>query len=396
MLRIKPTHPGGVSSSFSPSEQQYSKEEQRLLIVDDEKDILLTLKELFSPFYTVRTAASGTDALAILESGFIPQVILADQRMPGMSGTEFLHQTITFVPQTVRVVLTGYTDVKDLTDSINQGNVYRFLTKPWRNADLLEIIRVCFEHYYLSEEKIALTRALERVEYVSKEKSELLSIVAHDLKNPIGIIANLADSIVNTPANDSEIANLVKHATDILAVTERMNKLINNLLNIQAIEDGKLPLNIIELNVVSILRLGMGEFRRLTDQKNITIALGADEEPNIAVDEVWFHQIMENIVSNAVKYSPRGKHIQIRLKTFPETVQIRISDNGPGIPKEEQPRLFQRFEKLSVRPTAGESSTGIGLSTVKKLMETMRGRVWYESNTDVGSTFVLEFPRVRI
>ncbi|MCU0426988.1 MAG: hybrid sensor histidine kinase/response regulator [Candidatus Kapabacteria bacterium] len=396
MLRIKSPQTELGIRSFSPTEQQYPKEEQRLLIVDDEKDILLTLKELFSPFYTVRTAASGTDALAILESGFIPQVILADQRMPGMSGTEFLHQTITFVPQTVRVVLTGYTDVKDLTDSINQGNVYRFLTKPWRNADLLEIIRVCFEHYYLSEEKIALTRALERVEYVSKEKSELLSIVAHDLKNPIGIIANLADSIVNTPANDSEIANLVKHATDILAVTERMNKLINNLLNIQAIEDGKLPLNIIELNVVPILRLDMKEFRRLTEQKNITIALDADEEPSIAVDEVWFHQILENIVSNAVKYSPHGKHIQIRLKTFPETVQIRISDNGPGIPKEEQPRLFQRFEKLSVRPTAGESSTGIGLSTVKKLMETMRGRVWYESNTDVGSTFVLEFPRVRI
>jgi DNA-binding NtrC family response regulator len=144
MLKIKPSFASAVTTtSEEPSNNR------RLLIVDDEYDILTTLNALFSPLYSVRTAESGMEALDIIQGGFAPQVIMADQRMPGMSGTEFLAKSISLVPQTVRVVLTGYTDVQDLTDSINLGQVYRFLTKPWRNADLLEIIRVCFEHYDL-------------------------------------------------------------------------------------------------------------------------------------------------------------------------------------------------------------------------------------------------------
>lgn len=391
MLRIK-----SVSGEETPSEKHpiYPKKAGCLLIVDDERGILLALKELFSPLYTVRTAESGEAALKIIQEGFIPQVIMADQRMPGMSGTEFLSKTIQYVPQTVRVVLTGYTDVQDLTDSINQGNVYRFLTKPWRNADLMEIIRVCFEHYYLSEEKVALTNALERLEYISREKTELLSIVAHDLKNPLAVIIGMADTIVGGERNGFQHEDYERVAYDIVGVSERMAKLIGNLLDEQAIEDGKIALNIIALNVVSILALDIQEFQIPASQKDIHLALTADEKPYVAVDEVWFHQIMENLVSNAVKYSPAGKTVQIRIKTLEKTVQIHVQDDGPGISPEEQLRLFQRFEKLSTRPTAGENSSGLGLSTVKKLIGLMNGDVWCESSVGHGTTFIIELPRV--
>lgn len=121
MLKIQ-SQPQNALSAHLP------EREGKLLIVDDEADLLKTLDILFSPYYTVVTAESGAHALEIIRNGFLPHVILADQRMPGISGTEFLAATKDIVPQTVRVVLTGYTDVQDITDSINRGNVYRFLT----------------------------------------------------------------------------------------------------------------------------------------------------------------------------------------------------------------------------------------------------------------------------
>lgn len=386
MLRIKSALPD--SSPLSRS----VKEEYRLLIVDDERDILLTLHELFSPHYTVRTAESGAQALAIIQSGFIPQVILADQRMPGMSGTEFFAQTISLMPKTVRVVLTGYTDVQDLTDSINKGNVYRFLTKPWRNADLLEIIRVCFQHYYLSEEKIALVNALERLEYINNEKTEILSLVAHDLRSPLSSIQIAAEIITNGATVGFTEERYQELGKQITTNTERMNKLIKNLLDAHALEEGKLPLNFVTMEVAQTMDLLLKDFISRAQAKNITIDYKAEANSTISVDEVWFYQIIDNLLSNAVKYSPLGATVLVTVSASNGNAFVSIQDQGPGISEEDSAKLFQRFSKLPSRPTGGENSTGLGLSTVKKLVEKMNGRVWCESNTEIGAVFILQFP----
>lgn len=122
----------------------------KLLIVDDELMLLKLLERVFDGVYDVRLASSGDQALSILAEGFLPEVILADQRMPGMSGAEFLAKSRVLVPDAVRVILTGYTDVNDIIASINDGNVYKFLTKPWKNPELLQTVRHCFEHHNLS------------------------------------------------------------------------------------------------------------------------------------------------------------------------------------------------------------------------------------------------------
>jgi signal transduction histidine kinase len=386
MLRIKSSSPDNITQVLSAGE------EYRLLILDDEPDILLTLHELFSPLYTVRTAESGAQALAIIESGFVPQVILADQRMPGMSGTEFFAHTISLMPQTVRVVLTGYTDVQDLTDSINQGNVYRFLTKPWRNADLLEIIRVCFQHYYLSEEKIALMHALERLEYINNEKTEILSLVAHDLRSPVSTIQTMAEIIAQGTAMGLTVERYEELGTQITTITDRMTRLIKNLLDAHALEEGKLPLNFVTVGIAQTLAVLLKEFTPKAEAKNISIDFKPESEPKISVDEVWFYQIIDNLLLNAVKYSPQGTTVQVRVYEDAGNAFISVHDQGPGISDEDRTKLFHRFAKLSARPTGGENSTGLGLSTVKKLVEKMNGSVWCESGTEVGAVFILQFP----
>lgn len=141
-----------------------------LLIVDDEVMLLKLLERMFADMYTVRIAASGEEGLQILEEGFVPEVILADQRMPGMSGAEFLAKSRSIVPDAVRVILTGYTDVNDIISSINDGNVYKFLTKPWKNPDLLQTVRNCFDYYNLSTQNVWL---LEEVRLQNRNLQEL-------------------------------------------------------------------------------------------------------------------------------------------------------------------------------------------------------------------------------
>jgi len=140
-----------------------------LLIVDDEESIVLMLRKLFVPHYTVHSAQSGREALEQMEQGLRPHVIIADQRMPQMSGAEFLRQSMNFVPKSVRIVLTGYTDIKDIIESINYGHVYRFLTKPFNNADLLEAVRLSFEYHALSNHNAELAEANTNLARANKE-----------------------------------------------------------------------------------------------------------------------------------------------------------------------------------------------------------------------------------
>lgn len=145
-----------------------------LLIIDDETSITTLLERQFRNDYTVRTAASGEDALDIINSGFIPHVILSDQRMPGMSGVEFLAASQQLVPDAVRVILTGYSDIQDIIASINEGHVYKFITKPWEQEILAQAIHHCFQHYRLAtENKRLLAEVQEQNEQISAQNRKL-------------------------------------------------------------------------------------------------------------------------------------------------------------------------------------------------------------------------------
>lgn len=384
-----------TSATVLSTESQSSKDKGQLLIVDDEKDLLTTLKMLFSPFYSVEIAESGEKALEIIKNGFIPHVIISDQRMPGMSGTEFLASSMKLVPHTVRVVLTGYSDVRDITDSINLGSVYRFITKPWRNEDLIDVVRTCFEHFFLSEEKVALQAALEQVETVSREKSDILEIVIHDLKNPLNAIIGIGDLISNGKELGFQQEDYQKFGKELLHASSRMMTLIKNLLNMHALESGNLEVKFIPLNISSLANLLAEDMQPRATAKEITLHVSPEIQEYIFADEVFCHQIIENLLSNAIKYSPSGKKIWLQTEYKNETVRLSVKDEGPGISDQDQAKMFTKFTRLSAIPTAGEDSTGLGLSIVKRFAEKMNARVFCESELGKGSTFIVEFPVYR-
>jgi putative nucleotidyltransferase with HDIG domain len=149
---------------------------RQLMIVDDEPELLQSLIALFEKQYMVIFAPSGSKAIELLEQGFTPQVILSDNRMPGISGIEFLAKSHDYVPDAVRVIMTGFTDIRDILAAINQGHVYMYMTKPWQVADLLQAIRICFQHYHVTtSHKRLLEEMQQKNELMHKLNDELFA-----------------------------------------------------------------------------------------------------------------------------------------------------------------------------------------------------------------------------
>lgn len=233
---------------------------------------------------------------------------------------------------------------------------------------------------------------------LNREKNEIMGIVAHDLKNPIGAIRGLADLL---EADFADTPKSREIATQIVRTANRMLDLVKNILDINQLEEGAMSFHPVQIDLVPIVESTIWQYTHAAEQKNITIHFHrpSGDKQHISnagttalVDEQAVTQVFDNLLSNAVKYSPHGSEIFVRLKTADGTVRVEVQDKGEGISPEDMPKLFGKFARLSAQPTGGEHSTGLGLSIVKRMVEAMQGRVWCESVLGEGATFIVEFP----
>lgn len=244
---------------------------------------------------------------------------------------------------------------------------------------------------YLGEANRELEESNEALQQLNLEKTELMAIVSHDLKNPITVVSGLAE-VLRDDTLPKEHKNTV--LDQLTLVGSRMLELVKNLLDLNHLESGLMQFHDDTFDVAYLLEMTVAQYRNSAETKQITIHLGKPSEPSIvAADEQATMQVLDNLISNAVKYSPVGKSIFIRLRVVPDMVRIEIQDEGEGISAEDMKRLFGKFARLSARPTGGEHSTGLGLSIVKKMVEAMNGKVWCESEVGKGATFIVELPR---
>lgn len=389
-MKLNLTLPGTVSQQSS-SLLTVSLSKRKLMIVDDEAMLLVVLTDIFQPHYEIQTAESGEAALDILAQGWKPEVIIADQRMNGMSGAQFLAQSIMYAPEAVRVILTGYTDVQDIIDSINLGNVYRFMTKPWQRDELLEAVRLCFEHFDLASRNLELVEALKKLKELDEEKDEFLGIVAHDLKNPLQVIreyAQMCSEELDMPADMRK-----KMLQSIVRTSNRMFAILRNLLDINALERGAMSVQPVHFSFSAATTYVMKDYESPARAKNILLHLSTIDNATVYADEALTIQVIENLLSNAIKYSPPNTNIFLSLSQETQNkVRLAVKDEGPGISEADMKKLFGKFSRLTARPTGGEDSTGLGLSIVKKIVEFMHGKVWCESTLGKGAMFVIELP----
>lgn len=262
----------------------------------------------------------------------------------------------------------------------------------------------------LSEKNAQLAQANTRLQELHVRKNEVISVVAHDLKSPVSSIVLSASSLERYGERLSP-ERLISSARQIRSTAERMNKIIIDLLDIDALDSGRLRLALDFVNIVAIVRQAVDDFSAQAADKNITLHFDTGGAVVFVIaDTRALRQVFDNLLSNALKYSPVDKRVWIHLTTdtqnpptTPHTqqsrrpeqiVRVSIQDEGPGISEEERPLLFQRFAKLTPKPTAGEHSTGLGLYIVKQFVEEMEGVIYCRSALGEGSTFVVEFPTI--
>ena len=247
----------------------------------------------------------------------------------------------------------------------------------------------------ITERKVTEQKLLDynrKLMHFNEEKNNFLAIAAHDLKSPINNIIGLT-SLINISHHvlPADIQEYIRH---IQRSCYNMQTLITNLLDINKIEQGSMELKPELVNISTFVRQHIRAFKEHTTVKNITIALEDHEAADtcITTDLSALQRILDNLLSNAIKFSPRNKNVTLRIQQNQTYLNIAVEDEGPGIPPEEISLLFRKFKRLSARPTDGESSTGLGLSIVKELVQALNGKISVESRVGKGTIFLVELP----
>ena len=223
-------------------------------------------------------------------------------------------------------------------------------------------------------------------------KNKFIGIVAHDLRSPIAIIKGYIGLFLGNLLGDISDKQR-EFLTNIDRVCENMLNLINDLLDISAIESGKLELDMKEVDLADYLRDYYDSNNLLAKAKSIEFQLDLDNNlPKIVFDPQRINQVITNLVINAIKFSYPESVITLRAKVVDDEVQISVQDKGQGIPEDQISKLFQEFSDVRSKGTAGEKSTGLGLAIVKRIVSAHNGRVWVESKVNAGSTFTFSLP----
>lgn len=386
--------------------------DHNLLIVDDEVEIQKALRRQFRRFCNVHIASSAMEGIEILKTVPI-QAIISDQRMPDVTGSEFLQDVKGEYPDAIRLLLTGYADINAVIEAINQGQIFRYITKPWDPTELETIVREAFLRHDLIvenrqlvetlrryneelEQRVAartadLAAANEHLVLLHRQKDWFVGMVAHDLRSPLSTLVSVLDLVSGdyglSDVEKQEMLEMVKGNID------GMLSLIGDLLDLNAIQTGEVKLEKSDLNLTEYVTGVVWGTHQLAEAKEIELVIEVAEDlPVVEADPNRIRQVLVNLISNAIKFSNRGSRVEVSAVREDGVVCIAVQDQGQGIRPEEIGKLFKDFQRTSTRPTEGEASSGLGLSITKRLVELHGGQVGVESTYGQGSRFYFTLP----
>lgn len=396
----------------APAEQQSTGQSNdsvrpTLLVVDDERHVLSSVRDLLRIDYRVITYERGQDALDYLRSGQAADAILCDQRMPGMTGVEVLRQVKAIRPETTRLLFTAYSDIRTVVDAINQGHVFRYLGKPCDPDELAAVVRQAVEHHHLIMEKNGLLADLresnERLIEANRLKGAFIEVASHELNTPVTVVLGMLElwkmsqSPSASPQERQWVDRIAAAATRLARTVERMLKLVRNRDFSQSLD--KQPTEIEPLVQQAIDELA--PYLELRSQ-----AVSVSVEPNLGLvelDQSKIADVLTNLLANAVKFTPDGGTIRFEARTEPTDenwVRISVSDEGVGVSPADQQHLFEPFftgfdtlRHSSGDYQFGKRGIGLGLWLVKTFVELHGGRVEVSSTPGAGSTFAFVLPR---
>jgi signal transduction histidine kinase len=246
-------------------------------------------------------------------------------------------------------------------------------------------------HEEVQQQKNEILKKNEELLNLNNEKNNLISIVAHDLKSPLNQMRGLLSIIkVKIDKSDKETLSCLEM---IEKSATRLTTLIAKILDVEAIESKDLNLVVERFSLSELLKIVVERYTLTANDKSIKLVSEFEDDILVMADKVYTMQILDNLLSNAIKFSPSGKNVFVRVEKGKDCIVTEIKDEGPGISPEDMKKLFGKYQKLSARPTGNESSTGLGLSIVKKFVEAMNGQIWCESQFGNGASFYVSLEK---
>lgn len=360
-----------------------------VLVVDDQAPFLRLFARFFDSTFRVLAASSGAEALRVIEQNPEIDTVVMDVMMPGMNGFEAcraIRETLTMFELPV-LFLTARHDIADIAEGFESGG-NDFLSKPFEGVELIARVNtlVKLKKLYTSNRK--LHTKLD-------EMNKFLQMNIHDLKNPLSAIMVLANMVKAEEAIDTDN----RKSLDIISSSaDYMLKLVNQILDLAYLESDNIDLKKEDVDLNCIVAQVVDLNLPLAGSKGQKIKYNyvASKPCIIKTDPEKVFSAINNLISNAVKYSPVQKNIIANVdmieKNDKHFVRIEICDEGPGFSTDDKDKLFDKFSKLSARPTAGEHSTGLGLAITKQFVEVSGGEIYLDSEYTKGSKFIVDLP----
>lgn len=364
-----------------------------ILCVDDEADNVDALERLLRTKYKVLKATSGQDALKVLDQNRVT-LIISDQRMPKMTGVEFLSRSLKTHPDAIRILLTGYADIEVVIEAINSGQIYRYVNKPWDPVDLVNTVDKAVERYELGQElrekNQALQAALDELQTLDQAKNQFMVLVNHELKTPLTTMLSFTDLLAETKLDLDQQRYLSRVKTAAL----RLQDMINDSLELVSAETQQTKLDLRSISSKATINdsLVTEQIQKILNDRNVTLDFQVENQKFFA-DEKILRNIMRRLLHNAAKFADQDSVVRVQAESQGNgMLWVAIENqtaNGAKLDTNKIQALLKPFT-LNENTLNHSVGTGLGLSICNALLKLHHSKLEIEPrNKSVLVSFLL-------
>lgn len=355
-----------------------------VLYIDDEDNNLSSFKASLRRDFIIHTALDAEEGLKMAQEIEF-EVVIADQRMPGMTGVEFFEKLVVVNPRPIRILLTGYSDIVSVIDAINRGEVYRFIDKPW---NLEQIKNAIFNAAEIYDARRELKVKNDRLQKLHSEMNQFVYSLSHELRGPLMSISGISKLAKMETLEPS----ILEYFEMIDSATLKLDDFIYKMLDFYRSTKIENKIELIDFKL--IFDHQMAEYRKKWNMNDVEFSIDIRQDFDFHSDEAKIRVILNNLVGNAYKFQKESgsKKIKITITTSKGKAEITVVDNGIGIEEKHQKDVFNLFHRATQRNVG----SGLGLYMVKESVEQMNGTVILKSEQGSGTSVQVILPDLKL